>query len=69
MAVNKYYTDYSSFLNMYGLDRPIFRGMGYLVDLSGSPLDSPFLHRSDSEAIASDWLNVGKDLRYAINNF
>ena len=48
------------------------RGIGSLVDILPSPKSGRVgrlvPHRSDADAIGSDWLCVGNDLRQAINS-
>lgn len=51
-----------------------FKGMGSLLDLSPEPEIvrpdfSEILDKSDTEKLSNDWVNVGNDLRWALNAY
>lgn len=51
---------------------PVLFGMGTVIDLMGTGIHFSLPKRivnDDSKAIASDWAMVGKDIRFAINEY
>jgi len=44
------------------------KGMGSVMEIFPSPPKNPFDNISDHERLASDWKQVGNDLRWAIGN-
>ncbi len=61
--------DIRSFVERYGLERPLRRGAQYLLGIFATDDDFRFLSDSDSATMRSDWEAVGKDMRQAIEMY